>query len=435
MLNEADNELLCRVEPGTPMHETFKRYWLPAAMTADFAAPDSDPLRVTLLCQDYVLFRDSNGDMACLRDRCCHRGASLTLGRVEDCGVRCIFHGWQFAKDGRIIDMPNATDPAYKERYRQPAFPTFEGGGMVWVYLGPKEEQPPVPNYHWFDFPPGQAFLAPVVFHANYTQVLDGGADSSHLSILHQDAFRRAMPGSDNSARQRVLADAAPKFEVEESTFGQYSIAIRSEQDDSGKVQRTGRVSVFIAPSTVLVTGGPPRVGSWAIAVPVTSERTIFWLGFFNENYQGDDWVGAMRYTSTDPETLDRLGNSRETWHLPGKADVHNNWMQDREAMRRDGLFTGLQLFIPEDIAVAESMGAIYDRGEENLVPADQVIVRIRRILLDAARDVAAGRKPVGTREPIDTSKIVAFEVRLDEDEDWRDDVIPREFRSDMQPA
>jgi len=436
MLSTADNELLCRVEPGTPMNAAFKRYWLPAALISDFPTPDSDPRRVTLLCEDYVLFRDSNGDMACLRDRCCHRGASLALGRVEDCGVRCIFHGWQFDKNGKILDLPNSTDERLKERYRQPAFPTNEAGGMVWVYLGPKEEQPPFPNYHWLDYPEEQYFIQPVVFRANYTQVIDGGADSTHLTILHQDALRRGVDEENAGTRKRILADAAPEFDVEETEFGQFSVAIRKfENQETGEVEEFARLSAFIAPGTILVTGGRKGASGWGVIVPMTSEVSVFWIGNFNDEYRGDDAKNMLKFMSIDDESLEILGNARHNWHLPGKADVHNNWMQNREKMRSGESFAGLMLFLPEDIAVAESMGSIYDRTEENLVPQDIAVVKIRRILLDAARDVAAGKRPIGVRNPVDTAEIYTREAKLSPGQDWRDALIPDAFKKVSETA
>lgn len=435
MLTAADNELLCRVEPGTPMNATFKRYWLPAALSSDFPQANSDPRRIKMLCEDYVLFRDGNGDMACLRDRCCHRGASLTLGRTEDCGIRCIFHGWLFDKHGKILDLPNSKDDRFKERYRQPAFPAFEAGGMVWVYLGPPEVQPPVPDYHWLKYTPEQYFIQPVVFHANFTQVIDGGADSSHLTILHQDALARNLEGTTGEVRKRILASATPEFDTEETEFGQFSIAIREIPGESGEVVRSARLSAFIAPSTVMVTSGRKGAATWGVVVPMTSEISIFWIGMFNDEMKGDEAQDLMRFMSIDNENLDRLGNSRETYHLPDRANVFNNWMQNRDKMRSGETFTGLQLFIPEDIAVAESMGSVYDRTEENLVPADLAVVKIRRILLDAVRDVQSGRTPLGLGDSVDTAEIYTQEVKLEPGEDWREVAIPEAFRANSVPA
>jgi phthalate 4,5-dioxygenase len=429
MLSREDNEVLCRVEPGTPMNAAFKRYWLPAALISDHPEPDSDPKRVTILCEDYVLFRDSNGDMACMQDRCCHRGASLTLGRVEECGIRCIFHGWKFDKSGAIVDLPNSTDDTYKNRYKQPAFPTYEAGGMVWVYLGPKEEQPPVPDYYWLDWTPEKYFIQPVVFDANFSQVIDGGADSSHLTILHQDALSRDTAGGGQDVRNRVLADAAPVFDSQETEFGQFSVAIRTTPDEDGNPITTARTSAFIAPSTVYVTFGTKTSGNWGVIVPVTSTRSIFWIGVFNDVFKGHDAKTLMHYLSIDDETLDKLGNSRAMCDRPDKASSRNNWMQDRAAMKAGERFTGLHLFIPEDIAVAESMGSIFDRGEENLVPADLAIVKIRRILLGMARDVAEGRKPIGHRASPKTSSIFCQEIRLESEDNWRSVALPEAFR------
>jgi phthalate 4,5-dioxygenase len=436
MMTREDNERLCRVDPGAPMHDAFKRYWLVAGLSENFPNSDSDPVRSTMLGEDYVLFRDSNGQMGCLREQCCHRGASLCLGRVEEGGIRCIYHGWKFDVAGRAIDMPNTTDEKFKSRYRQPSFPVVEKGGMIWVYLGPKDKQPAEPDYLWLHLDPAHSFVAAAVFDANFTQVVDGGADSSHLTILHQDALSRQFAGSDSGVRNRLMSDTAPAFAVEPTEFGQFSAAIRTSVAEDGSRVSSCRSSAFVAPSTIIVTGGRPDAGSFAIATPVSSTRTIFYLGFFNTEWRAGQRDEMKHYTGLDPETLDRLGSSVTTCDRPDKAGRANNWMQDRAAMRSGERFTGLSLFIPEDIAVAESTGAIYDRSEENLVPADQAIVRIRRIMLDMANDVQEGRDPIGVRATVDTSDIYCREVVLAEGEDWRDAALPPAFRPRVpQPA
>ena len=428
MLNREDNDFLCRVEPGTPMNAAFKRYWLVAGLSRDFPEPNSDPKRSTMLGEDYVLFRDSEGRIGCLRELCCHRGASLCLGRTEKGGIRCVFHGWKFDVDGTIIDMPNATDDRFMKRYRQPAFPVVEKAGLIFVYLGPREEQPPFAHWRWLDFAPEQLFVAPVVYNANFIQAIDGGADSSHLTTLHQDALRRQHPATDNSVFERIMADAAPRFDTYPTEFGQFSAAFRTVTRADGTIYETCKTSVFAAPSTVITNGAYPDQGTFAFFTPIDSHRTIGYLGNYDSAWTTPQQpIEARRFMSLDSETLDRLGFSPETCDSPQRASRENNWYQDREAMR-SGRFTGMAPFIPEDIIVAESMGSIYDRSQENLIPADQVVVRIRRILMDMAHDVQEGRKPIGNRTPIDYSKIFVGEGAVETGQNWADITLPPEF-------
>ena len=428
MLSREDNDFLCRVERGSPMNAAFKRYWLVAGLSRDFPVPSSDPRRSTMLGEDYVLFRDSEGRMGCLRELCCHRGASLCLGRSEEGGIRCIFHGWKFDVDGTIIDMPNAADDRFMKRYRQPAFPVVEKAGLVFVYLGPRDEQPPFPNWRWLDFAPEQMFVAPVIYKTNYIQAIDGGADSSHLTTLHQDALTRAHPVTDNSVFQRIMADPAPRFDTYPTEFGQFSAAFRTVTRPDGSTFETCKTSVFAAPSTVITNGAYPDQGTFAFFTPIDSGKTIGYLGNYDSAWtKPEEPLAAMQFMSLDRETLDRLGFSPETADKPDRASRENNWYQDRDGMR-DGRFTGMPPFIPEDIIVAESMGSVYDRTEENLIPADQVVVRIRRILMDMARDVQEQRKPIGVRTQVDYSKICVGEGTVETGENWAEIILPPEF-------
>src|SRR5205809_1398856 len=141
MLSQADNELLCRTGAGTPMGELFRRFWLPALLPRELPTPDSDPIRFRILGEDLIAFRDSNGTVGFVQNNCPHRGASLFFGRNEEAGLRCVYHGWKFDVEGNCIDMPN--EPAesdFKSKVRATAYPTRERGGIVWVYMGPKNQ-------------------------------------------------------------------------------------------------------------------------------------------------------------------------------------------------------------------------------------------------------------------------------------------------------
>ena len=157
MLSKEENELLCRVGPGTPMGDVFRRYWLPAIRSVDLSEPDCPPVRVRLLGEDLVAFRDSNGRVGLLGEQCAHRRASLFFGRNEECGLRCIYHGWKYDVEGNILDTP--AEPAQsmiKHHVKHTAYPTHEVNGMIYTYMGPKAEQPLIPELPWFTLPEGQ---------------------------------------------------------------------------------------------------------------------------------------------------------------------------------------------------------------------------------------------------------------------------------------
>src|ERR1700748_911504 len=151
MLTHEDNEYLCRVGKGTPMGTMLRRFWTPVCLAEDIPGPGGDPLPARVLGDDLVVFRTGAGDVGVINERCTHRGASLRIGRVEDCGIRCLYHGWKFGADGTIQETPNHCDDRLKSRLKAPAFPTREDGGLVWAYVGPKEHEPPFQRYEFFE--------------------------------------------------------------------------------------------------------------------------------------------------------------------------------------------------------------------------------------------------------------------------------------------
>src|SRR5260370_14435557 len=153
MLTKENNELICRVGSGTAMGTAFRRFWLPALLSDELSAPDCDPRRVQLLGKDFVAFRDSDGKVGLLDEYCCHRNASLALGRVEAAGIRCIYHGWKVAADGTVLDTPNVADPTFKERFKANAYAVQEAGGLILVHLRPPAQMPAFPKWPFFDPP------------------------------------------------------------------------------------------------------------------------------------------------------------------------------------------------------------------------------------------------------------------------------------------
>ena len=154
MLLREENEFLTRIGPGTPMGELLRRYWLPAALGSELLEPDCPPVRVKLLGERLVAFRDTHGRVGLLDEFCAHRRASLFLGRNEESGLRCVYHGWKYDVEGRCVDMPNEPPESnFKDKIHLKAYPTVELGGVIWAYLGPKEKTPPPPKFKWTQVP------------------------------------------------------------------------------------------------------------------------------------------------------------------------------------------------------------------------------------------------------------------------------------------
>ncbi|MFI5269083.1 MAG: Rieske 2Fe-2S domain-containing protein, partial [Chloroflexota bacterium] len=154
MLRSEDNALLTRSDPGTPMSRLMRRYWAPFLLTTELPEPDCPPVRVKLLGESLVAYRDSQGRVGLLDNHCPHRGASLFFGRNEECGLRCVYHGWKFDLEGRCVDMPNEPPESnFKDKVRTKAYPCRERAGIVWAYLGPPELMPELPEYEFLMVP------------------------------------------------------------------------------------------------------------------------------------------------------------------------------------------------------------------------------------------------------------------------------------------
>src|SRR5919204_5093292 len=186
MLSREDNERVTRVGPGTPMGNLMRRYWMPACLAEELPETDCPPVRVRLLGEDLVAFRDTQGRLGVLEELCPHRCASLFLGRNEECGLRCVYHGWKFDVDGQCVDMPNEPpEYEFKRRMRTRAYPVREWGGLIWAYLGPPGSMPELPQFEWAIVPDGHRYVSKRWQDSNYLQAVEGGIDSSHVSFLH----------------------------------------------------------------------------------------------------------------------------------------------------------------------------------------------------------------------------------------------------------
>ena len=176
MLSREDNERLCRVGPGTPMGAVFRRYWNPVCLAEQLPKPDGQPLRVQILGENLIAFRDSSGVVGLIGEACAHRGVSLALGRVEDGGVRCLYHGWKFNVLGELLETPTERDPRVRARVRARRYPVREAAGLLWAYMGPPDKEPPFPNWRFMGFTLEQLKVVRINAPCNYMQQLDGGS-------------------------------------------------------------------------------------------------------------------------------------------------------------------------------------------------------------------------------------------------------------------
>ena len=403
MLRREDNELVTRVGPGTPMGLTLRRYWMPALLSSELPHADSDPLRVRLLGEDLVAFRDSNGSVGLIQNNCPHRGASLFFGRNEEGGIRCVYHGWKFDVSGQCLDMPAESD--FRSKVAARAYPTTEKAGVVWTYMGPPERQPPVPDLEWMRAPAGYCWISRTYQSCNYLQAMEGGLDTSHSSFLH----REFTPDGLTNPRAR---STAPRLEVLNTDYGYMYASIRHLPDDK---QNYVRVYHYVMPFYQLRAGGSPKsLGNTDGHMWVPIDDVTCWTYNFHFSHAGplayEEWQRVEH----------QMGRGLAEDYTPGtfklKANATNDYGLSRERQRTVN-YTGIQGTNTQDFAVQESMGAIYDRTQEHLGSADTAIIQMRRLLLEAVRDVAEGRDPIGSRGQ--GSNVRPAQMYLPDDARW----------------
>ncbi len=409
MLSHEENELLCRVEGTAPAGEMVRRYWLPALLTEDVAEPDGAPVRLRLVGRNYVAFRDSSGVLGIVDAACPHRLAALALGRNEEGGLRCIYHGWKFDVAGRCVEMP--TEPAgynFADKVRIGSYPVRETGGIVWTYLGPPEHEPPFPSMDWTALPREQLCLIKFTQNSNFMQALEGGVDTAHTWFLH----RGDIP--DWQHRLSLTLDFAPKLETEDTPYGFRYASIRRPTEDP-ETKRYVRVTNVVLPSTVLV----PRPLSDALKpavqmfIPMDDEHTLHFTVFFSPEGKPID-EQAIR---EDFRCVPGVHIDRRTFALDTQES--NWWKQDRAAMKA-GSYTGIAGIPRQDVACQESMGPLVERAGEHLGTSDIAIIRMRRRWLHNIRDVAAGAPAIGTNPGIDYPHLRSEQRLIGIDEPWQ---------------
>jgi phenylpropionate dioxygenase-like ring-hydroxylating dioxygenase large terminal subunit len=392
----ADTQELAYVGPGTLMGNFMREYWLPMGMSTELKA-DGNPMRIKLLGEKLIAFRDSSGRVGVLDHHCPHRRASLFLGRNEEDGLRCIYHGWKFDVDGNCLDLPSVVSrhDDFKAKVKAKAYPVRERNGLIWVYMGPREELPPLP---WLESNITAEEEFDLVFiqrDCNWLQTMEGDIDSSHLGFLHYGAMKPDnIP--EGHPQQYTASGTQPDYRVRNASWGTSYGSFRLVQVD-GQEKTYWRFSNYLFPFYTQYAGG--QFGPYnelRIAVPLDDEHTMtIWIrqrnrprGALVPLKDGTLLPGGKPEPDYLPNSTDWLGR----WRLV--ANESNDWMIDRD-MQRSGLsFSGIDNINLQDQAVAESMDAITQHHLELLGPGDLMISRTRRRILQAARDFASGAEP-----------------------------------------
>ncbi len=408
MLTQAENEQLTRVEGDAPMGQLFRRFWLPMVLSEEIAEPDGAPAAVRVLGGELVAFRDTNGRVGVLDAACPHRLSSLVLGRNEECGIRCIYHGWKFDVDGNCMDMPTEPDDrGFKDRLKAKAYPVREAAGMVWAYLGPRELEPPFPAFPWTAFPDNYVGVAKSGYHSNYLQAVEGAIDSAHSWYLHSGSSR------DWEKRFEVSRDQSPRLDAEDTPYGFRYAAIRVPNVDP-ETKKYARVTIFNVPSCSSIPPplDPNLPAHTSIFVPMDDENTMLFDIYHSQNGTPVDPQQLRRKLKVEPGVdLD------EDWFFIGGRK--KRWNQDRAAMK-NGSYTGIAGFQNQDTAAVESMGAISNRTQEHLGQSDVAIIRMRRRMADALKMFLAGQTPLGLGPSVDYTQIRSAQGVIPKDVPWQ---------------
>jgi phthalate 4,5-dioxygenase oxygenase subunit len=414
MMSAEDNDLMCRVVGTAPMGQIMRRHWLPALLTEEVPEPDGDPVRVRLLGEDLVAFRDSEGKVGLIGEFCPHRNASLFYGRNEECGLRCLYHGWKIGTDGTVLEMSSEPpESGFAQKVRHKAYPTHEAAGIVWTYMGPADEMAPFEPPVFQPAPDSKISICKVVVNCNWAQILEGAIDSAHSSTLHMSDMVPARVDSAKATEQNWLrpsTDKAPRLQVQATDFGFRYVAIRRPMINADTHDYV-RMTLFIAPYTVLI---PPnnRYRVALLHVPMDDTHTAFhFIAFGGE-------------TTPDQATWRKFNALQvgidvdETYR--NKRTRANNYLQDRKSMRTDS-WTGVPGIPNQDIVMWETMGPFADRSRDRLGASDVAIIAFRRQMLQAAKTMQAGGPAIATgkgRTP--HASLRSFEGIVPKNTDWR---------------
>lgn len=394
MLINKDNELLTRTGPGTQMGQFFRSFWLPVALSRELPEPDCTPIRLKVMGEDLVAFRDSAGRVGLIEPHCPHRGADLFFGRNEECGIRCVYHGWKFDVNGTCLDMPNVPANAeYQEKIRIKAYPTREFGDIVWAHMGNAEAQPELPQLEFGTVPASHRFVTKKLQQCNWAQSVEGALDTAHFSALHMPAPRvkqavNPQAPADERRLRWIRDDPLPRFSILHHEVG-FVIggARRAEGSDL-----YWRITQFMLPSHSLTPSALPGENyhgyTW---VPISDEACWIYTYVWN----------PVRPLSEQELEKYKSGHSVLAEVGPDFVPIRrreNHYLIDREDQKYR-TFTGVRGVAEQDAMIQDSQGLIADRTREHLTATDIAIVRFRREMLSGANALTAGMPPAAAKK------------------------------------
>jgi phthalate 4,5-dioxygenase oxygenase subunit len=418
MLSPEDNQLLCRVTGDAPMGQLMRQHWTPVCLIEEVAEPDGTPVKARIFGEDLVVFRDSDGQVGVLDEKCPHRRASLVYGRNEEGGLRCLYHGWKMDVKGKVLEM--VSEPAasgFVDKVQHKAYPTKEWGGMVWAWFGAPESVPNFVPPAWAPTEDTRVSIAKVVLPCNWAQILEGAIDSAHSSSLHSsDMVPARVDGAKATAQNwlRPSTDKAPRLQVQRGEYGFRYAAIRRPIQNAATHEYV-RSTVFVAPYSVLIP--PNNLYNVAnVNVPMDDTSTAFYFiawGHPSQTPETETWRKFLRQT---------VGIDLDSYYRPLRNENNLFW-QDRQAMKA-GNFTGISGFPNQDVAMWVSMGPIANRSDERLGASDMAIVEFRKQMLEEVRAFSAGGVAIGTGVRAIDRAICSFQAVIPKTTDWREHQI-----------
>ena len=414
MITSEENDLLCRVEGQAPMGQLMRRHWTPVCLIEEVSEPDGTPIRARVFGEDLVVFRDTEGRVGVMDEYCPHRGASLVFGRNENCGLRCLYHGWKMDVHGNVLEM--VSEPAssgFAQKVRHLAYPTHEWGGFVWAYMGPADTMPAFRPPPWAPTAETRVTIAKVIIACNWAQILEGAIDSAHSSSLHSSDMvpaRVDSAGATGSMWLRPSTDKAPRLQVERTQYGFRYSAIRRPIKDAASSDYV-RSTVFVAPATALIP--PNNLYNVAnVNVPIDDTHTAFYFMAWGHPVQTPDTDSWRKFLGQ------QVGPDLDAQYRPLRNRENMFW-QDRAAMKA-GNFTGITGFPNQDVAMWLTMGPIADRTHDRLGASDLAIVEFRKLMVDAVRAFARGEPAIGTGDAAIASSVCSFQAIVPKTTDWR---------------
>lgn len=381
-MNPEMSQTLTRTGPGTAMGNLMRRYWVPVLMSSEIAEPDGPQVRVQILGEKLLAFRDTEGQPGLIDEFCSHRGVSLYFGRNEENGIRCAYHGLKFHRSGECVDVPSA--PQACKHMGIKAYPCIERAGIVWAYMGPKDKQPAPPDVEWCNLPASHVFVSKRLQESNYLQAMEGGIDTSHVSYVHSFEVDDDPMHQGTKANEYIKADGNVVFEIEKTDYGMTLYGRRMGEPDS----YYWRVTQWLFPWFTLIPPFGPHSLAGHVWVPIDDHNCWAWsINFHPDKPLSDEERASME-----------AGKGIHCEYEPGtyrtKANKDNDYLIDRRAQKEKRSYSGVFGFAVQDSSLQESMGPIQDHTREKLLPTDRAIVMARRMLYEAATALQPDSEP-----------------------------------------